>query len=182
MNGLLKIQAEYKGRRKTKIPPFWRFFFRNFLIEFNKGLNGFFKSNTEINLIDYHYKKISEDFLHLNNIDNSILIKPLNIPIFFKLTDKDANSLISKLYGGDFTSSIDRQLTYLNKEQLKPFFELIKKHLNHSMEEAKRDMQFDLHKIQFFSGEVLCLNIQIDFINLEVLIPVNLFKPTLIQA
>lgn len=181
MNGLLKIQAEYKGRRKSEIPPFWRFFFRNFLIEFNKGLNGLFKNNTEVNLIDYHYKEISDDFLHLNNIDNSILIKPINIFIFFNLTDKDANSLISKMYGGDFTSTFDRKLTNLNKTQLKPFFELIKKYLNQSMEDAKRDMEFDWHTIQFFSGEVLCLNIQIDFINLEVLIPVNLFKPTLIQ-
>jgi hypothetical protein len=181
MNSLLKIQADYKALRKTKIPPFWKFFFRNFLIDFNKKINGLLKENTEINLLNYNNEEASFAHIILKEKFSFFMQTSSNhVPILISLSNVDANSLLSKLYGGEFSFNLNRELTPTNISQLNPFFDLVIQCLNNEMEKQKRNLSFQSILQSNFMGEVIKLDIQIGLITVYVYIPVNLFKLTLI--
>jgi hypothetical protein len=182
MNAILNAQLNYKKKRKVNIPPFWKFFLRNVLIEYNKSLNELVRKNITLELLNYEILNWNLDSLTpCENLQFIIKTQPNNIPISIVIENKDANNLINLLYGSNESNLLNRELTKTNIKQLEPFLNKMILALNKVMVDEKRSLKFEKFNSDILLEDEFChLEVQVNLSMIHIYIPLNLFKPTLI--
>ena len=177
--GALKNNPLFNVNQKAiKVSPFWRFFLREVINELRKDFFSLVKKNVAIEFIERRDIEFDTlDYLDNNSYLGCIVDDTRQIPLFFHMPSKDANSLINLLHGNIDVINFDRELSHLNKKVLDQFLERISKTLNKVIQEKSHNLNYSytekLFNQKYYGAELV---IQIDFIKFNVFIPLEFFK------